>query len=306
MIQSAPPRRTNRGGTTTAGWIFSLLFHATVVLGSLLFIQQIQLAPESEPFTWDVAMVSSDRGPTPAAPQPLPPTLPEKTQRTTQPPLPPPSHTAARIEETPSSASLSQPQTASTPAPPERPSNFGTIPYSPPVSYLQTPRNSPQEPSPSSSNAAQSDSPQPATSSVDPSEQPTSETTPATRIEPTASPSPEPAPQVATQQTTGSPSTARQDYGWLTDIILRRVDQLKQYPPEARLEQAQGRVVVKIVIREDGSVAEAEIAKSSGFPTLDQAALDVLRHAGPIALSRPLGRSSLTIKIPINYSLGRS
>jgi TonB family protein len=53
-------------------------------------------------------------------------------------------------------------------------------------------------------------------------------------------------------------------------------------------------------------VAEAEIAKSSGFPTLDQAALDVLRHAGPFALSRPLGRPSLTIKIPINYSLGRS
>lgn len=109
--------------------------------------------------------------------------------------------------------------------------------------------------------------------------------------------------QVASLSPTPAPVRSKPDYRWLSELIVKRVEELKRYPAEARLEQAEGRVVVKVVIREDGSVSETEIVKSSGFRTLDEAALDLMRRSGPFTFPHPLGKPSLTIKVPINYAL---
>jgi protein TonB len=61
--------------------------------------------------------------------------------------------------------------------------------------------------------------------------------------------------------------------------------------------------MVKIVLSEDGSVGEIEVVQSSGFPSLDKAAIETIRQAAPFHLPHPLGRPQLTIKIPISYRL---
>jgi protein TonB len=95
------------------------------------------------------------------------------------------------------------------------------------------------------------------------------------------------------------------DYGWLSEAILRRVEELKRYPASARVDRAEGKVVVKAVINEDGSIGEEEVLQSSGHPGLDQAAIETLRQAAPFHLPRPLGQPRMTIKIPMSYRLDR-
>jgi protein TonB len=98
-------------------------------------------------------------------------------------------------------------------------------------------------------------------------------------------------------------SATRPDYTWLFETILRRMEEVKKYPTEARLNQAQGKVVLKAIIRSDGSVEDVEIAQSSGHQTLDEAAVELLKVAGPFELPRPLEKPQLTVKIPMSYRL---
>ena len=111
------------------------------------------------------------------------------------------------------------------------------------------------------------------------------------------------APQIAALAPTPSAVPPRQDYGWLSDTILRRVEELKRYPPEARLDRAEGKVVLKAVIRADGSVDDVEVYQSSGYRSLDQAAVELMKRAAPIQLPRPLGKAKMTVKIPMSYRL---
>jgi len=102
---------------------------------------------------------------------------------------------------------------------------------------------------------------------------------------------------------TNAPTT--RDYGWLSEAILRRVEELKRYPSSARVDHAEGKVVVKAVINEDGSIGEVEVFQSSGHPGLDKAAVETMREAAPFHLPRPLGQPRMTIKIPMSYRLDR-
>lgn len=111
--------------------------------------------------------------------------------------------------------------------------------------------------------------------------------------------------QVASRATSTANTPTRPDYGWLSEAILHRVEELKRYPPEARVDRAEGKVVVKAVINEDGSIGEVEVFRSSGHPSLDKAAVETMKQAAPFHLSRPLGQPRMTIKIPMSYRLDR-
>jgi periplasmic protein TonB len=110
---------------------------------------------------------------------------------------------------------------------------------------------------------------------------------------------------VATISPASSNVPAKRDYGWLSEAILRRVEELKRYPASARIDRAEGKVVVKAVINEDGNLGAVEVFQSSGHPTLDKAAIDTMRQAAPFHLPLPLGQSRMTIKIPMSYRLDR-
>jgi protein TonB len=111
--------------------------------------------------------------------------------------------------------------------------------------------------------------------------------------------------QMAAISPTPSNAPTKRDYGWLSEAILRRVEELKRYPASARVDRAEGKVVVKAMIDEDGSIGEVEVFQSSGHPGLDKAAIETLRQAAPFHLPRPLGQPHMTIKIPMSYRLDR-
>ncbi len=97
--------------------------------------------------------------------------------------------------------------------------------------------------------------------------------------------------------------TPRADFGWLTQALWRKIEQLKRYPHQARINRMEGTVVVRAVIRQDGYFSELTMETSSGHEVLDQDAIELLRKASPVTLKHELGRPELTIRIPINYKL---
>jgi periplasmic protein TonB len=93
------------------------------------------------------------------------------------------------------------------------------------------------------------------------------------------------------------------DYGWLMNALWGRIDQLKRYPAEARANHWEGKVVVEVVIRDDGEVIGIKISESSGRAILDEEALTVMRRASPLKLKHSLGKPSITLLVPISYKL---
>ena len=93
------------------------------------------------------------------------------------------------------------------------------------------------------------------------------------------------------------------DYGWLRESILARIQQLKHYPSRAKMNDWEGKVIVRAVIREDGSIVDLMVAESSGHEALDQEALLVVKTASPLTLKHPLGKTQMPILVPIIYRL---
>jgi protein TonB len=97
--------------------------------------------------------------------------------------------------------------------------------------------------------------------------------------------------------------TPQADYGWLVEALRSKVQELKRYPAIARMNNWEGRVVLRAVIKDNGEVAELEVAESSGHAALDAAALEAMRRASPLKLPHPLGRSHVVLHVPIRYHL---
>jgi protein TonB len=97
---------------------------------------------------------------------------------------------------------------------------------------------------------------------------------------------------------------AQADFGWLSESLWNRIEQLKRYPVQARARRWEGKVVLEAVIRHDGTILDCLVAESSGHGLLDQDAMAVLRRASPLALKHPLGKEQITILVPIAYRLG--
>lgn len=93
------------------------------------------------------------------------------------------------------------------------------------------------------------------------------------------------------------------DYGWLKEALRSEVEKLKRYPAIARMNNWEGRVLLRAVIKDNGEVAELEVAESSGHAALDAAALEAMRRASPLKLPHRLGRSHVVLHVPIRYHL---
>jgi len=76
------------------------------------------------------------------------------------------------------------------------------------------------------------------------------------------------------------------------------------YPAAARRHEQQGTVTVKVLVGADGSVERAEIADSSGFDSLDDAALDTVRSRWRFV---PARRDGIAVEswvlVPIRFAL---
>ena len=78
----------------------------------------------------------------------------------------------------------------------------------------------------------------------------------------------------------------------------------KAYPPRLKKNKHQGLVVLRCTISRGGQVLDATVQHSSGSPSLDRAALDMLDQASPLPpMPESLPQERLTLAIPIEYSL---
>ena len=316
-------------GAQSTGWITSLLLHATLAFGAFVFTQQLNLAPQPDPFKWNVAMVEPTAPNTTktAVPSAEPATNPKTPRQSTSlprksmpaqtshtkplrlmpipSPLSPPSLVSKQNTSDLMPASLT-PVTPTSPAPSEPIAQEGPVDRTVepavvsaesslvPTSQLHEPEREPFLQAHESTALATQP---PQVSPHSPVTDPTPSTTAIESVKPEATSEQEQIAMASVQ------SPSRTDYGWLSDMILRRVEELKRYPSEARLDRAEGKVVLKVVIRGDGSVDDVEVYQSSGYRSLDHAAVELLRLAAPFQLPRPLGKSHVTVRIPMNYRL---
>lgn len=299
-----------------SGWIISLCLHGGAVFLATLFAAKIRLAPPSSSFQWDVTVVTPSAS-TPTLDKPQVASTPARmTPQST--PIPSPRPAAADVQHSrksvPSSRTSTYEPLTPTPVFPSPPQNIESAPQRslarPLPEVVEAPRPEPvTEPSPAPVVPSQEEvHPQqaPVTSPAKEYEAPDPPTSPFPAAQPSTEQPPAPTSTAALAPTANNvPAPRKVDYGWLAGILLPRIEALKEYPVDARLKHVEGRVVVRIVIQEDGQIVSAAVAKSSGHDTLDQAALETIRKASPITLTQPLGKSSVTIQIPLGYFLDR-
>lgn len=272
-----PIDRTN---PETAGWIVSCLLHGGVAIGAVFFLHNLRLAPQAEPFTWDVAMTAS------ASPMATPSPRGTAMAQRVPPPTPPIPTQSTTTDLAPAQPTLSEPEPSETaPTPP--------------------PLIEPTQPASTASSYAVP-SPQPATT---PAAQPNlpvqHESPPATaELSTYQQTNPSPGPQVATNSRAEQFKPIKPDYGWLSELMAKWIEDLdKRYPVMLRTEGIQGKVTLTAVLHEDGVLSDVRIAKSSGNAMLDQVAVEDVRKGPPITLSRPLERPHMPVKFSIIYDL---
>jgi protein TonB len=272
-------------GPVAASWLISCLLHAGLAFAAVLFIQRIQLAAQTEPFQWDVAVVATlstsvKATPTaqPTAPrasaarQPIPAT---KFVPPSAPPVEPvmrkpaPSATTTSSPESFQEQPLHQEPTPSSPAP-------ILSPDSPPASLPEHLSAAVSEQEPPSRDYA--------TTPVD------SQTTTDSSL----------APFTATNRL----QSAKADYGWLAALMTQWIEGLdKRYPAMLRTEGAQGKVTLTAILHEDGLLSEVRVVKSSGYAALDQVAVEDVQNGRPVHLPHSLGRAQMPVKFSISYDL---
>jgi TonB family protein len=76
------------------------------------------------------------------------------------------------------------------------------------------------------------------------------------------------------------------------------------YPERARRENQQGTVMLRVLVAADGSVERIEIAQSSGFDALDQAATEVVRTRWRFVPAKRAGATVASwVIVPIRFAL---
>ncbi len=98
-------------------------------------------------------------------------------------------------------------------------------------------------------------------------------------------------------------SPAKADYRWLAESLHRRIVELRHYPSTARLNGWEGKVVLRVTLRQDGQLEAVTVVKSSGHEVLDNAAIEAVRRACPLHLKRELAAPMVVVQVPINYNL---
>ena len=88
--------------------------------------------------------------------------------------------------------------------------------------------------------------------------------------------------------------------------IRAAIERNKQYPGSARQRRQEGRVNVSFHVDAKGRVSDPEVMESSGFSSLDNAAVEAVRAAGPFDPPPPAaGEPPIGLEIPIVFQLRR-
>ncbi|TIX51494.1 energy transducer TonB [Alteraurantiacibacter aquimixticola] len=131
--------------------------------------------------------------------------------------------------------------------------------------------------------------------------------TPAPRLSAPRAQSQAPATATANSGTgPGSDPRAQQEQSDWYALVAAHLERNKRYPREARRDGLQGTPTVRFTVDRRGRVTDIAIRNSSGHPALDEATIALLRRVSPLpAMPRSMERDSVTISLPIEYSLSR-
>lgn len=135
-----------------------------------------------------------------------------------------------------------------------------------------------------------------------------------TDIEPLPAPEPEPQPKPK-EATPPAPETtapaakpvlpavvaSNAPMTWQTRLMVH-LEKHKRYPSQARGQQ--GTVYVRFTMDRQGRVVVSSLARSSGSPALDRAALDMLKRAQPLPAPPPeVTGEQIEITVPVEFFL---
>lgn len=137
---------------------------------------------------------------------------------------------------------------------------------------------------------------------VAPVEAAPTQTVVATRPGATAAASGDASAATAARPAAADPPTQRQWRGHLEQLLLEH----KRYPLQARRMRQQGVVLVEASFSADGDLLRCDVADSSGFRSLDEAALQLVRTAAGLLRSRQAPGRLAELRIPIAYELSGS
>lgn len=282
------------------GWFGSIALHALILLSVFPTFRQSLSTVHTEPFHWDVALVSSTRtandpvhttnATEPTVLKPLKPTPRStrevRTARRTSPSaerIVPIEQTADRVVPMPLpsiASSAASPKESTTTSISDKPVSNQPQTSDPPL---------PQAAVPADSTTAEPSTPRTAAAT---SSDGTVQTT-----EP-----PHPLPPPATVLDTEVASTPRPDYGWLQQAISRRLEELKRSFRPSLDETRPLKVTVKAVVSREGILLDSAVVKSSGLDRIDQEAIALVQRAFPMQFDRTLDRQQIVMRIPITYS----
>ena len=84
------------------------------------------------------------------------------------------------------------------------------------------------------------------------------------------------------------------------------VDPKPPYPLAARHAGEQGTVVLHVLVHIDGTVGAVEVVESSGYPVLDDSAVQTVRDRWRFVPARMNGVATESwVKVPIRFTLDR-
>ncbi|OQW33898.1 MAG: hypothetical protein A4E19_19195 [Nitrospira sp. SG-bin1] len=282
-----------RTGPMAASWLLSCLLHGGVAVIAVIFVQRMQLAPQGEPFQWDVAMVaplssSSTSTVSPASIAPPTPNVRPPTRTATLAPAP----LRSVQPKIPSQVASSLPEPIAAFTPEHRQVQPLTESHSPDL-LSSVPSDSAPLTS-SQLNSVLFTDPAAPDNSINRLESPA-----ATDIPLNSSP-----PANASTGATDQSKSSKADYGWLTALMTKWIEDLnKRYPVTLRTDGVQGKVTLAAMLHANGSLSDVHVVGSSGNTTLDEVALEDVRNGPSIKFSRPLGRSEMPVKFSISYDL---
>jgi protein TonB len=75
------------------------------------------------------------------------------------------------------------------------------------------------------------------------------------------------------------------------------------YPALARRMREQGRVLIRVLVSADGMPERIELKTSSGFPRLDQSALDTIRNWKFVPARQGEQKVAAWVVVPIAFTL---
>ncbi len=295
---------TDAESTHARGWLISLLCHVLGVGSALLLMAEFEKPALTNPFQWDVAVVEAPAPPSAAEPvqqQPVKQAVRSQPREKSVVPVEQEVHEVApSVEAREPVQQVTHEVVATAEISTERPAVQSTEPHAVIARAVTTSQES----------VVEQVSAQVAVSSVveraQPVDAPTSIEAVPQAVERDSLPVEAASPAVEhrlVQQRVIRHREIHADYGWLSDALWHRIEELKRYPAQAKINHWEGKVVVEAVIRDDGEVIGLSIAESSGRTILDQEAMAVMKKASPLALKHPLGKPRVTIFVPISYRL---